>query len=82
MMHGPEEGESCGLRYELPFGMVSETSEEYICGQSGPGTSGTSGSGDLRRVWFEITEMEGAENHIHILVSFSPRRFIGEVVRI
>ena len=31
---------------------------------------------------FEITEMEVAENHIHILVSFSPRRFIGEVVRI
>jgi putative transposase len=31
---------------------------------------------------FEITEMEVAENHIHILVSFSPRRSIGEVVRI
>lgn len=31
---------------------------------------------------FEITEMEVAENHIHILVSFSPRRTIGEVVRI
>ena len=30
----------------------------------------------------EITEMEIAENHIHILVSFSPRRSIGEVVRI
>jgi len=31
---------------------------------------------------FEITEMEVAENHIHILASFSPRRSIGEVVRI
>ena len=31
---------------------------------------------------FEITEMEIAENHIHILASFSPSRSIGEVVRI
>ena len=30
---------------------------------------------------YEITEMEVAENHIHILVSFPPRRSIGEVVR-
>jgi len=30
----------------------------------------------------EITEIEVAEDHIHILVSFSPRRSIGEVVRI
>ena len=31
---------------------------------------------------FEITEMEVAENHIHILISFPPRYCIGEVVRI
>jgi putative transposase len=31
---------------------------------------------------FEITEMEVAEDHIHILISFPPRRSIGEVVRI
>jgi len=30
----------------------------------------------------EIAEIEVAEDHIHILVSFSPRRSIGEVVRI
>ena len=31
---------------------------------------------------FEITEMEVAEDHIHMLISFSPRFSIGEVVRI
>jgi putative transposase len=31
---------------------------------------------------FEITEMEVAENHVHVLISFPPRRSIGEVVRI
>ena len=31
---------------------------------------------------FEITEMEVAENHIHILISFPPKFSIGGVVRI
>jgi len=31
---------------------------------------------------FEIGEMEGAEDHVHILISFSPKHSIGEVVRI
>lgn len=30
---------------------------------------------------FEIEEMEVAEDHVHILISFSPKRSIGEVVR-
>ena len=31
---------------------------------------------------FEIEEMEVAEDHVHILISFSPKHSIGEVVRI
>ncbi len=31
---------------------------------------------------FEIEEMEVAEDHVHLLVSFPPKRSIGEVVRI
>ena len=31
---------------------------------------------------FEIEEMEVAEDHVHILISFPPRHSIGEVVRI
>lgn len=31
---------------------------------------------------FEIEEMEVAEDHVHIMVSFPPKRSIGEVVRI
>ncbi len=30
---------------------------------------------------FEIEEMEVAEDHVHILISFPPKRSIGEVVR-
>jgi putative transposase len=30
---------------------------------------------------FEIEEMEVAEDHVPILISFSPKRSIGEVVR-
>ena len=30
----------------------------------------------------EIREMQVAENHVHLMVSFPPRRSIGEVVRI
>ena len=30
---------------------------------------------------FEIEEMEVAEDHVHILISFSPKHSIGEVVR-
>ncbi len=30
---------------------------------------------------FEIQEMEVAKDHVHILISFPPRRSIGEVVR-
>ena len=31
---------------------------------------------------FEIEEMEVAEDHVHILISFPPKHSIGEVVRI
>ena len=50
MMHGTEEVESCGLRHELSFDMVSETPEGYIRCKGDTGTSGTSNSEDMRRV--------------------------------
>jgi hypothetical protein len=48
--HELEEGESCGLRYGIPFGMVSEISKEDISGGRGKGTSGTGNQRDMRTI--------------------------------
>jgi len=48
IMHGLEEGESCGLRHGIPFGMVPKISEEDICRRRHKGTSGTGYQRDMR----------------------------------